>query len=154
MGGMIANYVAAHDPAILAVGLISAADMAGRAAPPPSAGPEAIKHIQSAVSAGLAHEGMAPLAGCTPDSLAAELVAHSSDWALAASATSLANRPVLIITSDDGLAAPAHVLFLALRAAGNQQASEVHMPTDHVYSDRRIELQEAILKGLAPLKRP
>ena len=57
-------------------------------------------------------------------------------------------RPILVISSDDGLA-PANDAFVeALHKAGNQQVNEIHMPTDHSFSDHRIELQQAILNFL------
>ena len=82
MGGMIAAWATAHDPQIRGVGLISAADMAGRTRVPDGMSAEDRKKALAKVAAGLAREGLAPLAGCTPESLAAELMAHAQDWAL------------------------------------------------------------------------
>jgi pimeloyl-ACP methyl ester carboxylesterase len=147
MGGMIALYVAAHDEKIVGVGAISAADMAGRAVLPPGAPPDAQKQMLAGLSKGLAAEGMAPLAGCTPEGLAAELMAHP-EWSLANDASGLKSKPVLIVTSDDGLAEPAEKLAQAIEQEGNQYAKIVHFATDHSYSDKRIEMEEEVLNGL------
>jgi hypothetical protein len=101
--------------------------------------------------AALANEGMAPLAGCTPEGLAAELMAHP-EWVFAKDAQGLAAKPVLIVTSDDGGAAPAEKLAEALQAGGNQEVRYVHVATDHSFSDKRIELQTEMLGGLDYLK--
>ncbi len=147
MGGMIALYTAAHDGKILAVGVISAADMAGRAQAPAGSSADAKKELQAALSKALAAEGMAPLAGCTPDGLAAELVAHP-EWSLANDATGLKTTPMLIVTSDDGLAEPADKLATAVSAEGNDRVLTAHIATDHSYSDKRIEMESEVLRGL------
>ena len=147
MGGMIAAYTAAHDPKILGLGVFSAADMAGYAMLPPGAPVEARKQMLDGVAKALAAEGMAPLAGCTPEGLAAELMAHP-EWALAADAAGLKATPVLIVTSDDGGAAPAEALADAIRAEGNQELNYVHIASDHGYSDKRVELETTMLAGL------
>ena len=151
MGGMIALYTAAHDAKVLAVGVYSAADMAGLAQLPAGAPAEAKAEALKAIAAALANEGMAPLAGCTPEALAEELMAHP-EWMLSADAAGLTAKPVLIMNSDDGGAAPAAKLASAIQAAGNQQIKYVHVATDHSYSDQRIELQTEMLAGLASIK--
>ncbi len=151
MGGMIALYTAAHDAKVLAVAVYSAADMAGRAQLPPGASPEVKAQALKTYGAALANEGMAPLAGCTPEGLAAELMAHP-EWVFAKDAQGLAAKPVLIVTSDDGGAAPAEKLAEALQAGGNQEVRYVHVATDHSFSDKRIELQTEMLGGLDYLK--
>jgi hypothetical protein len=47
---------------------------------------------------------VAPLAGCTPESLAKEAIANAAAWNVPNLAPKLATRPVLVISSDDGLA--------------------------------------------------
>ncbi len=147
MGGMIALYVAAHDEKIVGVGAISAADMAGRAALPPGTPTDVQKQMLAGLSKGLAAEGMAPLAGCTPEGLAAELMAHP-EWSLANDAAGLKSKPVLILTSDDGLAEPAEKLAQSIEQEGNEYAKSVHFATDHSYSDKRIAMEEEVLNGL------
>jgi pimeloyl-ACP methyl ester carboxylesterase len=150
MGGFLARYVSAQDPAIKSVGLISAADM----------GVDMMQSIKSEqqktaiakLSAGLADEGMAPLAGCTPEGLAKEIAANATAWNIPALAPRLATRPILVITSDDGLAPSNDAFVEALHKAGNQQVKTIHMATDHSYSDQRIALEEAVLDGLDHLQ--
>jgi pimeloyl-ACP methyl ester carboxylesterase len=146
MAGFIARYVAAQDPAIKAVGLISAADM----------GVDRVQSIKvdqrnaaiAALAAHFAAEGMAPLAGCTPESLAKEVVANATAWNIPALAPKLATRPMLVITSDDGLAPSNDAFVEALHKAGNQEVTAIHMATDHSYSDQRIAVEKAVLDGL------
>lgn len=147
MGGFMAVKGGASDAAIAAVGLISAADMAGRV--PESAAQDA-QFVRSEAG-DLAREGMAPLAGCTPDGLARELVAHAAQWRFANLAAPLATRPVLVVTSDDGLAASNDAFVSRLRADGDTRVTTVHFDTDHAYSDYRLELTDAVLQWLASL---
>ena len=149
MGGFMAVQGAAADPAVLAVGLISAADLGGRIPQPlpKEREPAAIQ----ALSAGYAREGMAPLSGCTPEGLARETIANGAKWSFESKTDALKSRPVLVITSDDGLA-PANTAFAAaLRKAGNSRVTTLHLPTDHSYSDQRIALSTAVLQWLATL---
>jgi pimeloyl-ACP methyl ester carboxylesterase len=149
MGGFMAVQGAAADRTIAAVGLISAADMVGRIAAnlPKQAEPQVI----ASVSKSLAAEGMAPLAGCTPESLAKESVAHADEWRFPAKAEALKARPVLIVTSDDGLA-PSNDAFAALlRKDGDAHVTAAHFATDHSYSDKRLELSKTVLDWLKGL---
>ena len=146
MGGMIAANVAAQDPAIRAVGLISAANMAGRVLPAVKA------HQQEAaipqIAQGLAANGMSPLAGCTPESLARELLANAATWNIPDLAPKLATRPMLVISSDDGTAPSSDALVEDLHKAGDEEVTSLHFTTDHSYSDHRIALEKAVLEGL------
>ncbi len=146
MGGFMAVQGAAADPAIEAVGLISAADMVGRIPPglPKSEQPKVLPHIAKSLAA----EGMAPLAGCTPESLAQETLDHANDWRFPTKAAALKSRSVLIVTSDDGLA-PSNEAFAALlKKDGDTHVTAQHYATDHSYSDKRIELSKTVLAWL------
>jgi pimeloyl-ACP methyl ester carboxylesterase len=154
MGGFMAAYTGAHDPHLRAVALISAADMAGRAAMPPGAPASARPQVISGAATALEHEGMAPLAGCTPTSLATELVDHATDWAILPMAAKLAAYPMLVVSSDDGLAAATDALVAALRTDGDRKVEARHLPTDHSYSDHRIELQTIVLHWLQQQTNP
>jgi pimeloyl-ACP methyl ester carboxylesterase len=149
MGGFMAVQAAAADPAVEAVGDISAADLGAGylGLQREHSAPEA----QHKLSAALAGEGMAPLSGCTPDGLASEVAAHAAHWAFPTQAPALKDRPVLIVTSDDGLAGMNDAFAAALRKAGDTHVTTQHFPTDHAYSDRRIELSQAVLAWLAGL---
>jgi pimeloyl-ACP methyl ester carboxylesterase len=150
MGGFIARYVSAQDPAIKAIGLISAADMGVDRTQ--SLKPTQEKEATAHLAAPLAAEGMAPLAGCTPESLAKEIIANAVAWNVPNLAPELATRPVLVITSDDGLAPSNDAFVAALHKAGTADISTVHLTTDHSYSDQRIALEKAVLEALEYLQ--
>jgi len=150
MGGFMARYVGAQDPAIKAVGLISAADMGVDRVQ--SLKPDQQKEAIARLAAHFAAEGMAPLAGCTPESLAKEVLANASAWNIPNLAPKLTTRPLLVITSDDGLAPSNEVFVTALRKAGATDLTTVHMTTDHSYSDQRIALEKAVLENLEYLQ--
>ena len=147
MGGFMALEVGARDPSVRAVVTISAADM----------GIERLQGIPAeqrapaleGVARGLAAEGMAPLAGTTPEALAQEALSHATEWRFSRLAAGLATRPLLVITSDDGLRAVNDGLVEAVRQAGGHAVSTTHFATDHAYSDHRIALQEAVVAELA-----
>jgi uncharacterized protein len=150
MGGWIALATAASDPNIRAVLAISAADMAAMtarivAASDPAA---ALKTCIPLFSDG----SMAPLAGTTPEAACKELIGHAAQWSFANYAKGLGTRPVLLITSDDGFTAFSDGLAKQLRTNGDQQVREIHLATDHAYSDKRIALTQAVLEDLASLK--
>jgi pimeloyl-ACP methyl ester carboxylesterase len=147
MGGFMARYAAAQDPSIKAVALISAADMSVDIVE--SLKPEQRKAAVNSIAKQLAAEGMAPLAGVTPQSLAEEIVANADTWNIPNLAPKLVTRPILVITSDDGLVPSNDAFVAALRKAGGTQASTLHLTTDHAYSDHRIALQQAILDFLS-----
>jgi len=151
MGGFVALQAGSLDPAIKAVITISAADMGtGRL----QAVPANMRDLAAkAVAAGLVKEGMAPLAGTTAAILADEILAHAANWSFVNLAPKLITRPVLVITSDDGLTSPNDVFVEAVKKSGGQKVRAVHIPTDHSYSDHRIALQQAVLDELAQLGR-
>jgi pimeloyl-ACP methyl ester carboxylesterase len=152
MGGFNAVTTAAKDPFVLALGMISAANLGGRI--PPNLDATAKVIAIKRTSEGFASQGMSPLAGTTPEALARETVANAAMWNFVADAPALKSRPVLIITSDDGLAPANDVLAQALRADGNARFTTHHLATDHTYSDRRIALTVYVLDWLQTLGKP
>jgi len=152
MGGFMAVQAAAADPTVVAFGLISAADLSGRIPQPlPKEKEEAA--IKS-MSAAYAREGMAPLAGCTPEGLARETLANAAQWNFLTKVEALKSRPAIIVTSNDGLA-PGNAAFAsALQQAGNDRVTTLHLATDHAYSDQRRALSNAVLEWLATLPSP
>lgn len=149
MGGFIARYVGAEDPAIKSVGLISASDMGVGAVL--SLKSEQRQSAVPLIAAGLAAEGMAPLAGCTPVGMAQEIVANAALWDVPKLAPRLMTRPVLVITSEDGNGASNNAFVAALHNSGSSTVTAVHIATDHAYSDHRIALQRSILEFLDSL---
>ncbi len=149
MGGFMTEYGAAHDDGVMAAGLISAANFGAMAASVVASADESAAPAQ--MGEHLAKEGMAPLHGCTPEGLGREAVTHRVEWGNEALAKMLVKRPVLVISSDDGLAGQAKAFADDLIKDGNMQVTEVHMATDHPYSDQRIALETAVLVWLAGL---
>lgn len=149
MGGFMTIEGAAADPAVKAFATISAADLGGRMQQllATQTAPEA----SARMAAGLAAEGMAPLAGCTPQGLARDIEEHLANWPFADKVDALKNRRALIVTSDDGLAGDNNAFASALRKAGDSHVATVHLATDHSYSDRRGELSRTVLAWLASL---
>lgn len=146
MGGFMAIQAGAADPTIMAVGVMSASDIAGRVPVPLPENGEAA--FVKRYSAALENEGMAPLAGCTSVGLAQEAFDNATHWTFASKADALRTRPVLIVTSDDGYAPLNDAFTAALRKAGNNRVTTTHFATDHAYSDKRLELSAAVRKWL------
>jgi uncharacterized protein len=148
LGGFLAAYSAAHDGSLLALGMISGinlGNMSSAQGPVSSAVPRLSAHFSG--------DGLEPLHGCSAQSLARETVAHRAQWNLNNYAAALAGRPVLIVTSDDGLAGQGRVLGAALRNDGNTRITLKHFSTDHSYSADRIGLEATVLNWLATLDR-
>ncbi|WP_420236585.1 hypothetical protein ACOBR2_13230 [Telmatobacter bradus] len=74
---------------------------------------------------------------------------HAAQWNFVNLAPQLATRPLLILTSDDGLSAPNDALVAAVGKSEKHTVKAIHFPTDHAYSDHRIALQEAVLDFFA-----
>jgi uncharacterized protein len=148
MGGFMANFAGAQDAKIEAVGMISAANLGGMESWANESGHDATLEY---VAASLKAEGMAPLAGCTPESLAKEIEANFKQWNFVDSAAKLSSRPVLVVTSDDGLAGENDAFVKALKKTGSTKVTATHMTTDHSYSDHRIALETAVLQWLAAM---
>jgi pimeloyl-ACP methyl ester carboxylesterase len=151
MGGMISSIVGAHDPGLKGVALISAANMPGRflpvfrdGHPDPDVAPLS-RHLEAL--------GMYPIAGCTSDGLARELIAHATEWNLRRQAAGLATHPLLAISSDDGLGPATDELVADIHALKSADAvTVVRFHTDHSYNDHRIALEAAFLAWLEALR--
>jgi pimeloyl-ACP methyl ester carboxylesterase len=142
MGGFMAASAGAHDPAVKGVIMISAWDMAGAG----QGGVEAARrraHADPELS-----DDVIPLGGATVDGLVGEIASEPGRWDFRGFTPSLASRPVLLITADDGSEPASHDLAQRLRAAGDGDVREVHMTTDHPYSDHRLALETAVVDWL------
>ena len=149
MGGFMAVQAAAADVGIMGVALISAADFGGRIPQPLSRDGEEAEI--KALSASYERDGMEPLAGCTGEGLARELLANAMQWSFMGKVDALKIRPLLIVSSEDAYGRGNEAFASALRLAGNNRVSTLHLPTDHVYSDQRGPLAGAVLRWLATL---
>lgn len=141
LGGMAAAIVGANNPDLAGVVLISAANMGAM----PGRGPDRPALVREM------DENRESLA-TTPQAMADELIAHASAWNLMNFAGGLARHPLLVVTSDDGLAPTDDALAAAARADGGA-VQVVHFATDHSYSDRRIGLETAVIGFLDALPR-
>ncbi len=142
MGGMATAYEAGHDPAILGAALISAAGMNLFDGPKAAS----VKALGDEYGAGTMHT----LAGTSPEALYAEIIADPKPFALDTYAAGAARKPVLIVSSDDGLKPVDDRFGSAIRTAGGSPL-EVHLATDHSYSDKRIALETTVIDWLATL---
>jgi uncharacterized protein len=149
MGGFVALETGAADPGIEATIAISAADLGASQV----LGVTGALRDQDrkAIATALAAEGMAPLAGTSPDKLADEVLANAAAWNFVGLAPKLANRPLFVITADDGFSAPPDALVAAVSKDGDARAGSIHFATDHTYSDQRIGLEEAVLGELTKI---
>jgi uncharacterized protein len=142
MGGWVTALTAAQDPDLAGAILISAADMGGRGATP-AARPVVVKSMSTELES---------LAGTSPEKMADEIIGFSPRLSWDAEvARGLARKPLLVLTSDDGLAPNAERLAGAVRADGGKVTLR-HEATDHSWSGKRIALEAAVISWLAALK--
>lgn len=139
MGGWVTAMAGSEEPALRGLVMISAGDfgMIGRM-------PEADR-IK------LMDENRESLVVSGPQEMAAELAAHAAEWDYVTRAEALEATPLLVLTSDDGLAEHGTVLVDAVRKAGGAKVQAAHVNTDHSWSDRRIELEARVIRFLEPL---
>ena len=139
MGGWVTAMTAARNPYLSGAILISAANM----------GAEGGAKREDAVA--MMRDNMESLAGGTAETFADDLRngAEARNWSHAVSG--LARLPLLVLTSDDGLAPASDSLVANLRHAGDSRVTVVHEATDHSWSDRRIALESAVLRWLQQL---
>lgn len=143
MGGFVAAHIAAQRPAIRGAALISGVDLGW------AFGNEADSRSTARVDENVGvSAGLHILAGTSPQELANEARVNALRWRLTNYAVCLADRPVLIVTSDDGFAEGSNALAHAIRAVDGTQLAVSHFAADHSYSDCRIGLQVAVLDWL------
>jgi uncharacterized protein len=139
MGGWVVAHTAAHDHALIGAILISAGDM-GRLGEEP----------QNRLVADMA-DNMEGLSGVTAQSMADESRTNAKAFHMENAAAGLTQIPLLVLTSDDGLASDSDALVHAIEAKGGHKITAIHAATDHGWSDHRIALESAILTWLAGL---
>lgn len=136
MGGWVAAMTSAQDTGLSGTILISAANMGAIGHQPRSS---VLKHME---------DDMETLVSTTPDAMTDEITTHADDYDFLKGATALTARPLLVLSSDDGLAAMTDALVTAVRKSGGKRVTAIHVATDHGWSDRRIRLQTEILRWL------
>ena len=139
MGGAITAAVAARDHEIRGAVLISAWDVAKAAARP-----------HEKLVAGMSDD-MESLTGVTAESMASDLMAHAGEFNFNALADGLIDTPLLVLTSNDNNVDGDDALVSSIRGKGGHQVTMTHVATDHVWSDRRIELAADVIAWLKRL---
>lgn len=137
MGGWATALVASKDPSLMGAVLISAADMARLGSMPLPA------RVKAAA-------GNAETLVTTPEKMADELAADVASLPLKGTAPGLAKLPLLVLSSDDGLAPGTDALVADVRAAGGK-VQMAHEATDHSWSDKRLRLAMLVIDWLEAL---
>lgn len=147
MGGFLALHAASNHPWLEGVAVMSAANFGGMAAEAktPAAQQQMIEFFRTELP---------PLAGCTAESLWADVTSHAAQWNFVDWAPAIRPLPALVLEADDGLGASNAAMAEALRKAGDTHVTDQHMATDHSFSDHRIALESAILRWLGTLPMP
>ncbi len=140
VGGLAAAMLGNADPALAGVGLISAADFADAARHPSV-------QTRARMTAAMA-DNMESLVGTTPAGLADEILSNGLRWDFTGFAAGLSRHPLLVVTSDDGLAPAGLAIARSVGAAGGAPATQLHLATDHSYSGQRIALERAVIAWL------
>jgi hypothetical protein len=96
-------------------------------------------------------DNMESLAGVSAESMADEMLAHSAAFDWNAGSAGLARKPLLVLTSDDGLAPAADALAANVKALPGARVTNVHAATDHGWSGARIRLEQEVITWLQAL---
>lgn len=95
------------------------------------------------------------LAGLTKGSLYQEALEHEADYALENHAASLSQKPLLCITGTldpyTPLSCHAGPLLKAISQSGGKQVKLLEYPTDHFFSDYRLQIAEDVTQFLLAL---
>ncbi|MDE2412109.1 MAG: alpha/beta fold hydrolase [Sphingomonadales bacterium] len=142
MGGWVSATVGGRDHRLLGTGMISAGNMG------------ILKGLTRDQLIKEAASNSETLAGTSPEQMADELIALPPELDFRNSAAALADRPLLALTSDDGLAGHTDDLVKAVRSKGGSKVTAYHAPTDHSWSDRRIDLEAQVIRWLNTLVAP
>lgn len=150
MGGFMALSATAHHPTVLGVVGMGTWDLTEPARLSKSlTEKERFDVIEKESSEELAD--FVPLRNYSPEKLAREILTHTDAWDLINFVPTLATRPVLLLTSNDGSETGSTRLVEALKTAGNKQAQKIYTVTDHGFNDKRIYLETTVLNWLAAL---
>jgi pimeloyl-ACP methyl ester carboxylesterase len=144
MGGYMAASALAHNAQVAGAVLISAWNIGADYESRHRNGSDA-PTIESEAKGLESDSNLVPLSGTSGVALAREIYEHQKELNFNNLAAAMATRPVLVITSNDGLATADRALIEALRKAGDTRVTENHWDTDHSYSDRRSDLANAVL---------
>ena len=138
MGGWVTALTAAKDKDLVGAILISPADMGG----------EHVAFQQREKVVEWMAGNLETLADTNPEIMADEIMENKNSFGMINAAPHLVAKPVLVITSDDGLRSDGEKLVTAIQLAGGRLADSVHMATNHNYTNKRIALESAIIEWL------
>ena len=148
MGGLVTAAHARHDPALLGAFLIDAWNAGRTGAGLAPLGKEELHKRAAENFNDFGHS----LQGATPDSTAAELIPHKSDWNFQDWAPQLAKRPLLVIGASHANGEENHKLAAAVASAGGT-VEDYTLDSDHSFQDHRIALESIVVTWLNSLTR-
>lgn len=128
------------DDALLGAGLISAANMGY------------MRGLDRDGIVKVAAGNAETLADTSPETMADELIANREAFDFRKAAPGLARKPLLVLSSDDGLAPQTDELIKLVRAGGGTRITAYHAATDHGWSDRRVDLAAHVIRWLQGLE--
>lgn len=139
LGGWATLITAAHDKGLIGAAAFSPGNIGRLAALPRD------KRIKALESTGM--ETLATTSAAEAD----EIAANPQAFDFTRYGDGLKGLPLLLLTSDDGLRDAPDALAVSIRKLGGTKVSEVHVATDHVWSDARIRLASEIIRWLESL---
>jgi uncharacterized protein len=142
MGGWVTAMVAGQDDGVIGAGLISAANMGY------------MRGLDRDDIVKLAAGNAETLADTSPEAMADELIANRDAFDFLKAAAGLARKPLLVLSSDDGLAPQTDRLIEAVGKNGGTRIARYHAATDHSWSDHRIDLAAHVIRWLQSIDQP
>lgn len=131
MGGFMAMETMAHHPQLTAAVVLTesnpATDAAAYTMPP---------------------EDLYPLHGTSVAALKQEAAANLAAWDYKSLVPKIAPRPVLVLSTEDGLQNSNQALADALKKAGSTKAQLIHLDSDHAFATRRVAVQSIVVDWL------
>ncbi len=144
MGGWVTAMTAGHDKDLAGAIMISAANL----------GAIGKQYPRQAAIRLWTDNGLEALAGTSGEIMADEIIANAPAFDFVSQSTALAGTPMLVLTSDDGLAPQSDALVAAIHAAHGRKVTTGHAATDHGWSDSRIKLESDVIGWLSSLDLP
>lgn len=142
MGGWVTALTAADTPGLRGAILISAANM-GDLRHPDGRRYTREEHI--------AEPELEGLSGTSPEIMADDFMSIRPKFDWMPKARHLRRAPLLVLSSDDGLAPQTNTLIAAIRGSGGT-VNAIHVKTDHSWSDARVRLQSEVIRWLEERK--
>lgn len=142
MGGWVTALTAGHDKGLAGAIMISAGNIGkiGKTVP------------RAAAIERWTENGLEALAGTDGAIMADEVIANAAAFDFVGAAPGLVGTPLLVLTSDDGLAPHSDELVAAIGGGKGSPVTAVHVATDHGWSDSRVRLQAEVIRWLQGLR--